>query len=215
MSNLENLKKQAKLFLRWHRDREYTVAATIREWLPKYEGLTDPQVLDAEFKLSDAQELVARRSGFDNWAALRGGLIETETPEVKVAAEPLLIHALPHIFVTNIDAACAFFRDKLGFVVVFTYGAPAFFAEVARDRARICLRCVDEPLIDPARRDREVLIVVALGVASADELTQLFLQFEAAGVAFHQKIKKHPWGARDFIVKDPDGNLISFGASAA
>jgi hypothetical protein len=30
MPNLENLKKQAKLYLRWHRDRYYPVAARIR-----------------------------------------------------------------------------------------------------------------------------------------------------------------------------------------
>jgi catechol 2,3-dioxygenase-like lactoylglutathione lyase family enzyme len=233
MSNLENLKKQAKLYLRWHRDREYTVAATIRAWLSKYDGLTDAQVLDASFKLSDAQELVARRSGYDNWAALRAGVDDLQgagssaeagppTPDVGAGADaprgdinPLLIHALAHVFVADIDASCAFFRDKLGFTIVFTYGAPPFFAEVARDRARICLRCVDQPLVDGALRDREDLITVGIGVGSPEELTRLYLDFEAAGVVFHQTIKRHPWGARDFIVKDPDGNLISFGASAA
>ena len=31
MPNLENLKKQAKLILRWHRERHYPVAAQIRD----------------------------------------------------------------------------------------------------------------------------------------------------------------------------------------
>lgn len=31
MPDLENLKKQAKLILRWHRERHYPVAAQIRE----------------------------------------------------------------------------------------------------------------------------------------------------------------------------------------
>ena len=35
-------------------------------------------------------------------------------------------------------------------------------------------------------------------------------EFKAKGAQFHQGIKRHPWGAIDFVVKDPDGNLISF-----
>jgi hypothetical protein len=36
MPNLENLKKQAKLILRWHRERHYPVAAQIRGRLPRF-----------------------------------------------------------------------------------------------------------------------------------------------------------------------------------
>jgi len=36
------------------------------------------------------------------------------------------------------------------------------------------------------------------------------LSYQAAGVRFRQKLKKEPWGARTFIVPDPDGNLILF-----
>ncbi len=38
----------------------------------------------------------------------------------------------------------------------------------------------------------------------------LFLEFQAAGVTFFQTLKLMPWGARNFIVKDPDGNLVLF-----
>ena len=44
---------------------------------------------------------------------------------------------------------------------------------------------------------------------------QLLLEFKAAGATFHQGIKRHPWGAIDFVVEDPDGNLISFGWGSA
>ena len=36
MPNLENLRKQAKLYLRWHRDRYYPVAAQIRSGLARF-----------------------------------------------------------------------------------------------------------------------------------------------------------------------------------
>jgi hypothetical protein len=71
MPNLENLKKQAKQYLRWHRERYYPVAAEIRAALPRFQHLNDRQVLEASFRLSDAQELVARQIGFEGWQASR------------------------------------------------------------------------------------------------------------------------------------------------
>ena len=45
MPNIENLKKQAKLIVRWHRERHYPVAAQIRTDLPRFRHLSDPEVL--------------------------------------------------------------------------------------------------------------------------------------------------------------------------
>src|SRR5215471_4941595 len=70
MPNLENLKKQAKQYLRWHRDGYYPVAAQIRSALPRYRDLTDRQLMASSFKLSDAQELIARKLAFESWEAL-------------------------------------------------------------------------------------------------------------------------------------------------
>ena len=63
MSNFENLKKQAKQIVRWHRERHWSVAAQIRSELPAYASMTDRKVLDAPFQLVDAQQLVAQRHG--------------------------------------------------------------------------------------------------------------------------------------------------------
>ncbi len=51
-------------------------------------------------------------------------------------------------------------------------------------------------------------------VATADEIKLLFLEFRSTGVAFHQTLKKQPWDAKNFIVKDPDGNLLLFAGPA-
>ena len=37
-----------------------------------------------------------------------------------------------------------------------------------------------------------------------------YAEYVAAGATFGQKLKKQAWGGRDFIVRDPDGNGISF-----
>src|ERR1700728_2896680 len=77
MPNLENLKKQAKLILRWHRERHYPVAAQIRALMPRFLNMPDSEILAANFNLSDAQEMVARQHGFDSWPALKTGLSAT------------------------------------------------------------------------------------------------------------------------------------------
>jgi hypothetical protein len=66
MPNIENLNKQAKQYLRWHGDRYYPVAAQIRAASPRFRHVADAQILESSFKLSDAQELVARQLGFDS-----------------------------------------------------------------------------------------------------------------------------------------------------
>src|SRR6478735_528768 len=99
MPNLENLRKQAKLFVRWHRERHYTVAAQIRAVLPRFKDLTDRQILEATFKLSDAQELVARQAGFETWQALKAG-VQTMSDIVPTAvARPTITAVEAELFV--------------------------------------------------------------------------------------------------------------------
>ena len=114
------------------------------------------------------------------------------------------------LFVADIKASCDFFARKLGFSIVFTYGEPPFYAQVKRDGARINLKCVDRPVIDPVVRDREVLLSADMGVKTHADIEQLFRELQAQEVTFFQTLRKEPWGAKTFIVKDPDGNLLLF-----
>jgi catechol 2,3-dioxygenase-like lactoylglutathione lyase family enzyme len=214
MPNLENLKKQAKRYLRWHRERYYPVAAEIRAALPRFRDLDDSQVLEASFKLSDAQELVARHAGFDDWQALKSGAQAVTTQTRQTKPRPILSSTAAQLFVADIKASCDFFVAKLGFAVDFIYGDPPFYGQVVRDNARLALRLVCEPVFVGDIREREHLLSAAITVDAADEIKQLFLSFQATGVRFHQALKKQPWGARNFIVGDPDGNLILFAGPA-
>ena len=210
MPSLENLRKQAKLVLRWHRDRYYPVAAQIRAVLPRYRQMTDPEVLAHSFKLKDAQELVARQHGFESWQALKAGLTTMPNHAQQTPTKAVIIAAEPELFVTDIKASLDFFTQKLGFAIAFTYGEPPFYAQVKRDGAQLNLKCLDSPAINPELRDREELLSAAMTVGSADEIKQLFLEFQSANVAFFQPLKEQPWGARNFIIKDSDGNLLLF-----
>jgi len=214
MPNLENLKKQAKLILRWHREQHYPVAAQIRGLLPRFAKMPDAEILAANFKLSNAQEMVARQHGFTSWQALQAGLTVTSRKVKSPPSKATIVCAEPQLFVTDIQRSCEFFQQKLGFSLVFSYGDPPFYAQVGRDAARLNLRCVDRSVIESVVRDREELLSASMTVATADEIKLLFLEFQSAGVTFQQKLKKQPWGARNFIVKDPDGNLLLFAGPA-
>jgi catechol 2,3-dioxygenase-like lactoylglutathione lyase family enzyme len=214
MPNLENLKKQAKLVLRWHREGHYPVAAQIRGHLPRFVNMPDAEILAASFKLGDAQEMIARQQGFESWQALKTGL---STASAKVRASPskaTIIGAEPQLLVTDIKRSCEFFCEKLGFSLVFSYGKPPYYAQVGRDAARLNLRCVERAVIESTIREREELLSVSMAVATAEEIKLLFLEFQSAGAVFHQMLKKQPWGARNFVIKDPDGNLLLFAGPA-
>ena len=73
---------------------------------------------------------------------------------------------------------------------------------------------MDEDIIEATVRNREELLSVSMTVATANEIKLLYLEFQSAGVAFHQTLKKQPWGAKNFVVKDPDGNLLLFAGPA-
>jgi catechol 2,3-dioxygenase-like lactoylglutathione lyase family enzyme len=214
MPNLENLKKQAKQYLRWHRQRYYPVAAEIRAALPRYRQLSDAQILEANFKLADAQELVARQRGFAGWQALKSGADAMSDEPKQAAPRPILNSIEAQLFVANIRSSCDFYTNKLGFAVGFIYGDPPYYAQVFRDNARLNLRLVCEPVFAGDVREREHLLSASITVESADEVRQLFLSYQAAEVRFSQTLKKEPWGARNFIVIDPDGNLILFAGPA-
>jgi catechol 2,3-dioxygenase-like lactoylglutathione lyase family enzyme len=214
MPNLENLRKQAKLILRWHRDRYYPVAAQIRSGLARFGQMTDSEILAQNFKLGDAQELVARHHGFENWQALKTGVETMPDHAETISAKAIIAGAEPQLFVGDIKTSCEFFTTRLGFAIAFSYGKPPFYAQVKRDAARINLRCVEQPVIDAGVRDREELLSASLTVATAEEIKALFLEFQSAGVTFFQTLRREPWGARDFIVKDPDGNLLLFAGPA-
>ena len=206
MLNVENLKKQAKQLVRWHREGYYPVAQRIRAVLPRYRELDDSAVLSTPFALADAQELIARELGFANWERLQAGNAEMRTASEQANGhEPQLLGAFPQVFVADVEVSCQFFVETLGFTLRFKYGQPPFYALVQRDGARLNLRFVHQPVLrQEAERD---LLAASIPV---ENVKSLYLEYKTAGVPMHQILKKQPWGLQDFIVRDPDGNLIHF-----
>jgi catechol 2,3-dioxygenase-like lactoylglutathione lyase family enzyme len=132
-----------------------------------------------------------------------------------VVTKPSITATAAQLFVADIKTSCEFFTGKLGFSLVFVAGEPPFYAQVQRDRGLLNLKHMDEPVLDPTLRDAETLLSADLAVDTYEALEKLFQEFGASGVTFHQPLRKEPWGAATFIVKDPDGNLLLFAGPAA
>ncbi len=208
MLNVDNLKKQAKQIVRWHREGYYPVAQRIRAGLPRFRDLDDAAILSHPFALSDAQESIARELSFESWQALRSADLSLQPDARRRGNEPQLLGAHPQLFVSDVEASCSFFVGKLGFIVRFKYGKPAFYALVSRDQAYLNLRYVHAPVLN-----REVEGDLLSASSPVENVKALYAEYRRAGVPMAQRLKKQPWGAEDFIVRDPDGNLIHFAAA--
>lgn len=203
---IENLKKQAKQLLRWHRQGYHPVAQRLRIALPRYANASDGEILAAPFTLAQAQELLAREHGFDSWAALvaeGNAMSESNTSQ----ATPELVAAYPQLFVRDVTASCAFFAERLGFEVAYKYGDPPFYALVRRGGAALNLRFTSRPVIEPAVIEHDDLLAANIPVTGVKEL---FLEYQAAGVELVQPLRPQPWGTSDFVVADLDGNRLCF-----
>lgn len=135
----------------------------------------------------------------------------SQTSGLAAAATPRLCAAYPQLFVADVARAAAFYRGKLGFTVDYLYGEPAFYGLISRDGAGLNLRHTDAPPFDAALRDHESLLSANIPV---EGIEALFAEFCDQGVDFAQALKHQPWGAVDFVLRDPDGNLLCFASRA-
>jgi catechol 2,3-dioxygenase-like lactoylglutathione lyase family enzyme len=130
--------------------------------------------------------------------------------EKPTQTKPILAATEAVLYVSDFRRSCDYFITKLGFEIEFAHGEPPFYGLVKRDRARLCLRLVCEPVFVGDIREREQLLSAAVTVDTAAEIKALFREFQSTKAEFFQKLRTEPWGARNFIVKDPDGNLLLF-----
>jgi catechol 2,3-dioxygenase-like lactoylglutathione lyase family enzyme len=87
---------------------------------------------------------------------------------------PVLIATEAELYVSDFQRSCDYYVSKLGFVVEFTYGEPPFYGLVKRDRARLCLRLVCEPVFVGDVREREQLLSAAITVDTPVSIKKRF-----------------------------------------
>lgn len=107
----------------------------------------------------------------------------------------------PQFLVEDLDRAIAYYRDRLGFAVDFTY--ESFYASVSRDGFAIHLKH-GHPGKRPRRTDDEPLDAYL----SVSGIEALFAEWQARGAVVIKPLEERPWGCVDFYVADPDGNVL-------
>jgi catechol 2,3-dioxygenase-like lactoylglutathione lyase family enzyme len=116
----------------------------------------------------------------------------------------------PFFIVDRVERSIAFYRDKLGFRVVFQESAPGeqpFVAILARDGAMFFVKGTGEALPN-AKRYRWASWDAYLSVPDPDALAA---EFEDRGVSFSESLKDTHDGLRGFELIDPDGYVLFFG----
>ena len=104
--------------------------------------------------------------------------------------------------VAELERALRFYRDILGFAVSFTNGDPVSFAVINQGGAQLHL-CV-QPL--KAGSSHAHLMV--------DDVNAVYEQLVREGATVRQAPKLQPWGLRDIVIADPDGNTFEIAESA-
>jgi uncharacterized glyoxalase superfamily protein PhnB len=115
----------------------------------------------------------------------------------------------PQFFTTDIPAALAYYKEKLGFECLGTWQDPPVYAIVARDGHAIHFRCAEPPTPNPDKYADELLDAYLL----VDDADALYSEYRARAVEFTRHVADTPWKSRGFVVKDCDGRLLAFEAN--
>ena len=119
----------------------------------------------------------------------------------------------PFFIVKNVPSALSFYRDRLGFDIMFQGPEPndIFFGIVRRGAAMIMLKDVGVDPVPNYKRD------VGKGWARWDAYLNvpdpdaLAAEFASRNVDFFQPLKNDDDGLRGFAVNDADGYVLFFG----
>jgi catechol 2,3-dioxygenase-like lactoylglutathione lyase family enzyme len=138
------------------------------------------------------------------WETLNGKTLMSK-PEISGIA--------PFFIVNDVPTALAFYRDRLGFDIMFQGPEPddIFFGIVRRGAAMIMFKAVGVDPVPNYRRD------VKKGVARWDaylnvpEPDALAAEFLSRSVEFSEPLKDTEDGLHGFELKDADGYVLFFG----
>jgi uncharacterized glyoxalase superfamily protein PhnB len=106
----------------------------------------------------------------------------------------------PIFSVRNLDEAIAYYRDKLGFSIAWTWGDPVARAGVVLDDVEIQI----EGPGPGAAPGPSVVYCHMTGVEAYYEACR------GRGATIAMDLGDRPWGMRDFRVLDPSGNRLGF-----
>jgi catechol 2,3-dioxygenase-like lactoylglutathione lyase family enzyme len=116
----------------------------------------------------------------------------------------------PQFLVDDLDAAIAYYRDKLGFEVDFTY--ESFYASVSRDGLPIHLKHAPKTVSDRAHRKQHEHLDAYVAITGVETFYQ---ELKSRGARITKPLEERPWGHQDFYVEDIDEYILCFSEQKA
>ena len=121
-------------------------------------------------------------------------------------SEPISInlsHYVSVFRVFDIKLSKEFYQNELGFKVIFEWGDPVDYAMVQRDEIKIHLAQSD--VVPSTDKNFRTIYIFTYDV------DLLFEELQSKNVDMINGIANRDYGMRDFDIRDPDGNIITFG----
>lgn len=106
--------------------------------------------------------------------------------------------------VSDLDASLKYCVEVLGFREAFRFGQ---YAGIERDACLIHLSEQGNPNTSEPGSGAVYIF--------CDEVNEYFAEIACRGALVVERPQNYEYGLRDFVVRDPDGNRLSFGAPIA
>lgn len=115
--------------------------------------------------------------------------------------------ARPNLFVRDVALAVEFYARSLGMELRFAVGDPPSLAVIAAGDVELGLV--------HAEGARDAALGAANCYLEVEGVDALHERCRAAGIPIENPLSDHPWGMRDFVIRDPDGHLVAIGERVA
>lgn len=135
-------------------------------------------------------------------------------PEVEIEiAKTRIVGIAPLFVVNNVPATLAFYRDLLGFEVMYQGPEPddIFFGMVERGGAMIMFKAIGVAPVPNYTRDVNRGIAPWDAYICAADPDALAAEFASRNVEFFKPLLNNSDGLRGFEIKDPNGYVLFFG----
>jgi catechol 2,3-dioxygenase-like lactoylglutathione lyase family enzyme len=128
-------------------------------------------------------------------------------------SRPEIAGIAPFFVVRNVPAALAFYRDRLGFEIMYQGPEPddIFFGMVTRGGAMIMLKAIGVDPIPNYTRDIKKGYAPWDAYLAVPDPDALAAEFASRNVEFFKPLQNNSDNLRGFEVKDADGYVLYFG----
>jgi catechol 2,3-dioxygenase-like lactoylglutathione lyase family enzyme len=114
-----------------------------------------------------------------------------------------VLHEAVTIFVVkDVQESSAYFRDALGFKIELLYGELPNYAGVSRDNIAVHLEAAANTRCQVGQTGVNVFL---------DDVNELYQELLGRSARILKPPHNRPWGMRNCVVADLDGNYICFG----